>query len=315
MEIKDYQKGDENKILALFLEAFKKPMAMDYWRWRFADNPTKKIMIKLMWDNDVLAGHYAVSPLYMNVGGENVLSSLSMATMTHPNYAGRGIFSDLAENLYNEEANNKGLSSVWGYPNNNSHYAFIKNLKWVNLEQVPNFSLKIERLKKSSTELVKQTPSFQPNHVAAYKKSTSNFGVKVEKDVDYLNWRYIKNPSNKYQIFDYNEGDLSYYAVIKLYPLSNSAYEMDLVELCFPPNYELLLQLFNDILKYNGTISITKINSWIPLNHPLHIHMEKIGFVHDLPVTYSGVRVMNEKFNQMKNPVEWFYCMGDSDVY
>lgn len=101
MEIRDYKPGDEKQILKLFEYSFGKKLPEEYWHWRFIDNPQKQIMIKLMWDKEILAGHYAVSPIEMIVHGEKILTALSMTTMTHPDYIGKGIFTQLAK-LYIE---------------------------------------------------------------------------------------------------------------------------------------------------------------------------------------------------------------------
>ena len=128
MEIKAYKLGDELKIIELFEQSFGKKMSLEYWKWRFSDNPfTSNIFIDLMWDNDLLVGHYAVSPVEMILEDKKILTALSMTTMTHPQYGGKGIFSKLAENLY-KRLTEEGYTMVWGFPNNNSHYGFNKNL-------------------------------------------------------------------------------------------------------------------------------------------------------------------------------------------
>ena len=127
MEIRGYQAGDEEKIYELFKMAFKKEIVPDFWKWRFLDNPFhKEPFIDLMWDGDTLAGHYAVSPIGMKVNGESVLTALSMTTMTNPNYGGQGIFPKLADSIY-KKLTDVNVQYVWGFPNMNSHYSFIKN--------------------------------------------------------------------------------------------------------------------------------------------------------------------------------------------
>ncbi len=49
-----------------------------------------------MWDDSVLAGHYAVSPVKMKFEYEVKINALSMTTMNHPEFGVRGVFSDLA---------------------------------------------------------------------------------------------------------------------------------------------------------------------------------------------------------------------------
>lgn len=317
MDIKDYIPGDEIKILELFELSFKKKLSIDYWNWRFLNNPEHKLMIKLMWDKEELVGHYAVSPVQLLVAEETILTALSMTTMTHPEYAGKGIFTDLAEALYLQEQERNGLKAVWGFPNANSHYGFIKNLKWKNLEQIPTFTLECSKLKPSSFPEIRIANQFTEQHVNTQKKGATPFSIQVKKSVEYLNWRYIQNPINTYDVFEASlDGDL-FYAVTKVFPsfVDKNKFEVDLLELAFPANYELLLQLLNAIKAFYKSKDVVRMNVWIPLNDPKHIQLEKIGFNNSLPITYSGIRILDSAYSQLEKNHNWNYSMGDSDVY
>ncbi|MBN8696426.1 MAG: GNAT family N-acetyltransferase [Bacteroidetes bacterium] len=317
MEIKDYKSGDEVAILELFQLSFGRQLSLDFWKWRFLSNPVKKLMIKLMWDKDKLVGHYAVSPVTLSIGQENILSALSMTTMTHPEYAGRGIFKDLAEALYNQEANTSNLKAVWGFPNANSHYGFIKNLKWKNLEQIPTFTLDCAKLKSIDFSSIKVVGEFGNEHVVSQIKSYSSDSIKVNKSLEYLNWRYLQNPVNKYDIFEVTLGSETYFAVAKVFSsfIDKNKYEVDLLELSFPADHDLLLQLLNAIKVYYASNNICRINLWLSLHDDKHILLEKIGFANMLPITYSGIRILDDKLESLATAANWSYSMGDSDVY
>jgi len=317
MEITNYKEGDEVHILKLFQSAFKSPLSQAYWKWRFIENPENAIMIKLIWDDTILAGHYAVSPLKLNVDGEVILTALSMTTMTHPNYAGRGLFTELAKKLYQDESQQNGLKAVWGFPNNNSHYAFIKNLKWKNLEQIPTFSIDVDKIKKTELSNISVGTTFNNKHISAQLKISDCFKIKAEKSIAYLTWRYLKNPINKYHIFELKNNDTSYYAVTKIFAsfVQKNRFEIDIVELIFPDDLELLLDLMNVIKNYYNNFDLLKINLWLPLNSDKHLLLEKIGFINTSPITYLGVHVLDSDYKKLEEPKEWFYSMGDSDTY
>jgi hypothetical protein len=317
MEIRDYKTGDDAAILGLFKASFKKELLYEYWKWRFPDNLERKIMIKLMWEGDQLVGHYAVSPVKMNVDGEVVLTALSMTTMTHPDFGGRGIFTDLAEALYNDEGEKSNLKAVWGFPNSNSHYGFIKNLKWLNLEQVPTFSVLTDKIKKAGTSNIGIVSGFNSGHVKTQQKLLSNYHVKAERSAEYLTWRYLKNPINKYAVFELKQGEELYYAVTKLFPsfTAKDQFEIDILELMFPADHNVLLDLMNAIKEHYGNHRLLQINTWVPLNDEKHLPLEKIGFINTLPITYSGIRILDKKYNRLAESNRWFYSMGDSDIY
>lgn len=317
MEIRDYIKGDEEKILELFHSTFGKLMSKEYWKWRFLDNPEDKIMIKLMWDNEILAGHYALSPIKLNCKGTAISTALSMTTMTHPDYAGRGIFTELAEALYNDEAKNSGLKAVWGFPNNNSHYGFVKNLKWVNLEQIPTFSIDVKKIKECDFSDIFNVSKFDNNHISIQKIVTRDYKVKVEKSIDYLTWRYLKNPVNNYEIFEMQSVDISCYAVTKVFTsfVDKNKFEVDIVELVFFDDFDSLYKLMFAIKSHFKHLDLIKINTWLPLSDSKHALLEKMGFVNSLPITYSGIRILDTDYNHLEDSKDWLYSMGDSDVY
>lgn len=317
MEIRNYQQGDEKCILNLFKLVFKKDMPENFWKWRFLENPTGYKMIKLMWDNDTLAGHYAVSPVCCLVNDEMVLTALSMTTMTHPDYTGRGIFKELAEVLYNDEFNKNSLVAIWGYPNTNSHYGFIKNLKWVDIEQIPSFSITPSKIKKTDNNNIGIVEVFNENHYNAFLEITDNYKVRVNRTPEYLNWRYNHNPVNNYSVFEYADDCKVFYAVAKVFPSfsEKGKFEIDILELMFPPDLDLITNLFNKIIDYFANYDILKINCWLPLQDKKHILMEKMGFENQSPITYSGARIMDERLSFMSESKNWFYCMADSDIY
>lgn len=317
MEIKDYIKDDEIKILELFHLTFGKPLSEPYWKWRFIDNPENKIMIKLMWDNETLAGHYAVSPVKINVKGDTILTALSMATMTHPKFTGKGIFTELAETLYREESKKNDLKAAWGFPNNNSHYGFIKKLNWIDLEQIPTFSIGVEKIKKTNFSEIKLVTSFDENHIKTQQKLPPANKIKVEKSIEYLTWRYIKNPINHYTIFEFKDNANTYFAVTKVFSSfsDKDKFEVDILELNFPNDYDSLLQLMNAIFNHYKDYDLLKINTWLSVNDSKHLQLEKIGFLNISPITYLGIRILDEKYKQLEESKSWLYSMGDSDIY
>ncbi len=318
MNITTYTRGDEIKIISLFKEVFGRDMNLAFWEWRFLENPINKIMIRLMWDGQKLVGHYAVSPVMLSIGNNIALTGLSMTTMTHPDYNGKGIFTNLAEELYQSEYKQNDLQAVWGFPNNNSHAGFIKNLRWVNLPVIPTFSLETNRIMRHppKSEEIKIIELFTIGHESAYSLITSPYCVKTHKTVDYLNWRYFKNPYFKYTVFEFKHENNFFFSVVKLYATSNFENEIDIVEFIFPDNKEAIHDLIHHILAFYSEHKIVKVNIWLPLNDLRHLTLEKIGFKNDLPITYMGVRAFSPQFSEYLGKCgNWFFSMGDSDVF
>lgn len=316
MEIRPYAESDIGKILELFQLVFKKEMPFAYWKWRFLNNPVAQPMIWLMWENDVLIGHYAVSPLQLRIDNNVNLAALSMTTMTHPSYEGRGIFTKLANKLYEEEFNQSNLEIVYGFPNRYSHRGFINQLHWEDIAEIPTLSLltKDFRFGKIKTSyIIEEVSYFSTHHSETYTTILENYDIKVERSATYLNWRYFDNPISKYRVFELSHQGMSYYIVakeFKSFEFPNET-EIDLIEVIIPNDFMVLTAFMTKILSvYPTTI---RINLWMPLKDKKHIEFEKMGFTNKEPITYLGYKI-NSSTLSLANK-NWFYQMGDSDVY
>lgn len=314
MEIRKYQLGDEHKILELFKLAFNKEMSLDYWRWRFQSNPfSKDLMIHLMWENDKLIGHYAVSPVDMEIDGKVCNTALSMTTMTHPEYNGRGIFTQLSTSLYDELKNEHGFAMVWGFPNNNSHYAFIKNLQWKNVATIPMLSLKKSALKGSAENINFEIhESF--DDILSGKLNCSTKSVKINKTTNFLNWRYIQNPSAVYKIISTeNKSGIIVYKVISSFS-DPSKSEIDIMELRFNESSETLATLLQAIIS-NEANEIIQFNIWDSIFSNNYLLLKKIGFIPQAPITYLGFYNLASKTLSPERYDNWDINFGYSDVF
>lgn len=313
MEIKKYKSGDEIAILELFKLAFNKEMSLEYWNWRFKSNPfSNETLIHLMWEDDLLVGHYAVSPVEMIVNGEVKKTALSMTTMTHPDYNGRGIFTQLSTSLYNELRDELKFTMVWGFPNNNSHYAFIKNLKWKNIATVPLLCLKTLNFNFIESEIyftqhAKFTESLSQN------LSSVNKDIKINKTSKFLNWRYIDNPSANYKIVsNKDESAIIVYKIIPSFSNTNK-FEIDIMEVQFNNNPNLLKELISYIIKLENEIE--KINLWISIFSDDYLHFKKLGFVSHMPITYLGNLNFTSENECLNEYEKWDINFGYSDVF
>ncbi|RPA68081.1 GNAT family N-acetyltransferase [Cyclobacteriaceae bacterium YHN15] len=319
MEIRPYHNGDETAILELFNASFGRPLNKTFWDWRYKQNPfIEDTLAHLMWDGKNLVGHYAVCPIEMIIDNQPSLTALSMTTMTHPKYAGKGIFKILAESLYQEMEKNDGISMVWGFPNLNSHYGFIKNLSWNDISTIP--TLKLDKGNFGLYPLTKfiQHRTFDLGKSEKIKSNVSG-SVFVNKSEDYLIWRYLKNPTNTYQIIS-SENYPEQFVVIKIFnSFETPGYqEVDILEHGYDNDNEVFHLLIGSILAYcqHNDINLKCINTWLNIADKRHLMFERNRFSFDSPITILGQRKLNPLLSDMvfdyKN---WSITMGDSDVY
>lgn len=317
MEVRSFKEGDELKIFKLFELTFGRPMNPKYWYWRFQNNPAGKHMIKLMWSDDKLVGHYAVSPVKMEIGVEEVLGSLSMTTMTHPEYGRRGVFGSLAESLYEDLEGDKKVQAIWGFPNNNSHYGFIKKMKWVDLGVVNHLIKDASSTEAKESKNIQTSEVFTEEHGDIMNSVTKNFKVKVKRDAKYLQWRFTENPNVEYFTFNFIENSLiKAFLVVKQYPSEKiGVNNIFIVENGIPLEHSELLPEFLSHIKKYFKEPIETFNIWLSLFDKRHILLERNSFFIGGKPTYIGVRAQNNNQKIIRDFRNWYFSYSDSDVY
>lgn len=313
MEIKNYKKTDEKYILELFKNSFGKSMSLEYWKWRFLQNPfDESTYISLMWDKQKLVGHYAVSPVQMVFEGKLKKTCLSMTTMTHRDYFGRGIFSKLSENLY-AKLKSEGFEMVWGFPNNNSHYGFKKNLSWKDINIIPMMNISKQKIDKLKTKVAYlKNPII--GDVIEKSLNLDSSRIRINKTKAYLNWRYINNPNTDYKIISLKENIDSVVIYKKISSFSKiNTFEIDIMELYFCNDLDILKKLIYAIY-IEEKEDVCQFNLWKNIYDYNQIFFERIGFIYSQPLTYLGYRSFTNDLlpENMKN---WDISLGYSDVY
>jgi hypothetical protein len=318
MEIRDYKNGDEHQIKELFEFVFKQKYSLDLWTWRFLNNPAGQKKIKLMWEDDLLIGQYAVSPVNIEINGQLFNSALSLGTMTHPNFEGKGVFKNLAKALYSDLQKN-GCIGVWGFPNNNSHGGFINSLAWKNLGVQHSLEIKTNKLSSNDKILNNfnefKIEKFELQHEEFINNLVDkNSIIRVAKSKDYLNWRYTEKPEvNYYKYYGEVEGN-KFLVVCKVYFNNQSSTNyLNILEL-HVENYSIINSLLANIVSNIG-VEILNINIWKSLYSAEHLKLERIGFVLSNPQTYAGILPLTENVEILTDFRNWNLNMGDSDVF
>lgn len=93
-------------------------------KW-YVDNPMGEVISFNAFFGDEMVAHYACIPYKMMIKGVEALGLLDMATVTHPDHRGKGLFKKLAQATY-EYAKDHGFQFVLGVANGNSYPGYMK---------------------------------------------------------------------------------------------------------------------------------------------------------------------------------------------
>ncbi len=209
----------------------------DYLRWQYLDNPAgKAIVVVARSQKDELAGQYVVIPTEFRIHGELQKGSVSLNTLTHPDYRGQGLFTKMANETY-AVCEREGLHLTLGFPNKNSYPGFVRKLQFRHIGNAavmfrPLGIFSLAGSLPAMNKAAKYAPSdmdgapvanfflhsgaldispldFQ-DEWAAYDELVNTVELPrytVHKSAAFCSWRFQKVPTRRYQSFQARDRD------------------------------------------------------------------------------------------------------------
>ncbi len=102
--VRPYRQGDEEEIIQLLITVFKgwphfdlSCSSLDYWRWKYEENPLKKTLIAVSEIDNRIIGCTHSTPQHIKIGSKSLLCFQSMDTAVHPDFRRMGLFNKMDE--------------------------------------------------------------------------------------------------------------------------------------------------------------------------------------------------------------------------
>lgn len=338
----------EKNTLKLYIECFENSgnsKRAENIEWQFLLNPKQNQFVDIAIDESKqkTAAIYALFPVDFKLGNSIQIGTQSLDTITDIDYRGKGLFIKLAEDVY-KKASKAGVSLVYGFPNGNSIYGFKKKLEWEVLDPVPflikplktrYFSNKISFLKflpninlsfnvfsVSKDFIVKESLSFPVEVNDLWQSFSKNIKVAVNRDKEYLDWRYIKKPNEDYKIvhcYDNSEKFLGFIIFcVKDKHEGRVAYIMELIYDLEHP--KAVSQLLNYAIKEIKKENADLILAWC-FDHSPNYKTFKTSYFFKLPEKlrpielHFGAKAFDAKLKDIiYNRKNWYLSYSDSDT-
>jgi len=211
---------------------------------------------------DGAAALYTAFPVQFLVHGQTYSAVQSFDTLTLEEFRGQGLFTKLANNLY-ESVETKGIDLVFGIPNGSSVKGFSKHLKWTFIDPLPMLArpiglryllvrAKMRTPRLSDFRLTTQDSCIEevgscPDDIDdLFSRVGSSEYVGVVRNKEYLDWR-LKRPGATYRLFTYRSstGEL----------LAFGAYELVLKHGC---SLGYVMELMNDLSQPHASWSLLR---------------------------------------------------------
>ena len=129
----------KNKIISLYNQVFEKNSDINYWDWRFGENPFGKLIIRFLLENNDIASSYIVHPINIEINNKIESGLFSMWTVTSPMFQKKGLSTLLANEVY-KMGDGK---FVIAFSNENSHHMFVKKLGFKSLGTMKEMVLEL----------------------------------------------------------------------------------------------------------------------------------------------------------------------------
>jgi GNAT acetyltransferase-like protein len=246
------------------------------------------------------------------VAGRAVPAALSMTTMTHPDYRGRGLFPQLGQRLYARLVE-AGVTLVYGFPNASSHRGFVGQLGWRDIYEVPTLRLPLAAARgiDAPPTVVRAVARPDARFDRLWERMRGRFSVWSCRDARHLAWRLSECPTGTYVIAAWQEGEeIRGYAAVKRYQQES----LDLVDLMAEDD-TVARGLIGWTLSEARKASLPAIATWCSPHAPWRLVLEGAGFGVGAPVTFMGTRVFARSASIAEASRAWGFSMLDSDVY
>lgn len=352
--MREYTRGDEEGILQLWKETWPQVEVnqeswLKRWYWMYRDNPYGFGKIWLAEYKNKIVGHYALIPRLIKVGSQVIGGALSLQTMTHPDYRRLKIFEKLANRAYDEACKNNILV-ILGFPNQYSYPGLINRLRWFEVAGMNGVAKVInwEKFLKTKTDhrlliyLGKFSGTFVDKvfyrqrkkpaeknlniiRIHSFDKRINEFWQIVSKkhkiitvrSKEYLNWRYVSNPTVDYQIYLAEKtGQICGYLVLrssKLMALKKFTI-VDLLSSSVSVSRHLISKALDHCYDENADI----ITCTLIANKLYFKAFRMNGFItlpyikHNRFCVYSRLSDQDSRFLKIKE--NWHVIPGDSDT-
>lgn len=242
--VREYREGDEQQILPMFHRSFYVERSLARWGWEYRENPYGTLKISEAFTGDgKLVAHYAGYPVRFHVeipevkGGEpRKLPALQIGdTMTDPafRHVGRGPTSLLGRTVRHYYARfcEGQVAFNFGFNTGNIQRFSMSFVGARRLEDLPFHVLDLEKrplappnriLSWFESYRVERITHFDERWDDFFRRVSGFYGLLVERDARYLEWRYARCPDPEsfiyavscwgrlvgWSVFRYKEGRL-----------------------------------------------------------------------------------------------------------
>ncbi|SHI09162.1 GNAT family N-acetyltransferase [Sporanaerobacter acetigenes] len=313
-EIRPYRVGDEEQIVNLFNEVFKKDRKVNYWHWQFLESPYGQTAMALADEDGKIIGQCTLMPSKMQVGDREILGGQSIDAMVHKDFRRMGYYENLAFYSY-DLGIEMGIKFRYGFPSKEALQGILEKLGGKLVCDIPLYMdvYRLDRLaahflKSKGLSIVLTAPikffiwlfkgkkvksnekyefeeikNFDHRFDELWSRVSENYGTMTTRESSFLNWRISNHPNISYKTFAATRnGELKGYIVVKdeeklvrgKYPLKIGSI-VDIIG----EDEDSYIALYERAKEYFKSIKIDFVLCWILDGMYREETLKKLGFM------------------------------------
>lgn len=343
-------RNDLDGVIRLYSAVFGRDKAARLrknWKWYNRENPAKKSYDPRSWvieNKGKIVGHISVNPGIMMCDGRKAYFAWGGNLMADPTHRGKGIGKEMVRK-WKDEANiclalgvgdvAYGIESSMGWFNVDAAGSLIKPLNTGRFLQfifrfrsaakmafIVDIILNIFFRSRRASDgfMIKRISSFGKEYDLLWKELSKEFPISSIRNSEHLNWKYTKNPSRDFEIFEVRDktGVLAGYFVASKVSSDNFDWCRVVDIAVSPKDKEAIQSMISFIISHSKSQGCDGIQAYGM--HDLHRKMfRKNGFIHMRPMDQRFIVKVDDPgeygkdmrfFRDEKN---WFVTAGDSD--
>lgn len=321
-------------------------ISSDYLTWQYNQNPSGFPLYSLAYHGDQIIGQYLVIPIRYRYQESFYPGTLSLNTLTHPDFQGKGLFTKMASSTYALCASSS-IDFTIGFPNPLSYGGFIKKLGFREIgscnllvKPIRPFHVFLDFMKQkkvkhggdiafSWTNVVKGNvvlSNFDLNEREQYEifwNAVEKPKIMTDKDFEFIRWRYFEIPGRKYHVIQSKrEGKITSICILRIEKvlMTNTAVIMDFFAL--NSHLEDGKLLLNNILKELKKQKINLVSILEPSDVTMLKVLKRNRFMkvpqrmlpQPIPVIFRS-HTNEGNIEKLQDFSKWSFSFGDYDIF
>jgi len=333
--VRPFQTGDEAGLLSLFNEVFAgddpnyQPRTAEQWKWEFVDNPAGTQVVVGQEPGGRLIAQYACLPARVHLAGEDVCCGQGIDSVVHKDYRRglkkEGAFLKVARYYFEHYGKPEVNSFGYGFPNEKAFRIGVRMLDYVPIaapvsavyRNLFNHQHDDDVSAGACAEgVIVPLERFDARMDALWGRLRPSLLMAIQRTSTYLNWRYTDCPGIDYQSFGLIDGTGELRAALVTRANWMGPPILALTEiLADGHDRPAVARLLAHAVKLARESGQPRIESWIPPTNSLYDLMLGQGFsAEDSPANLC-IKIYDPKIDPDWVRANWFYTIGDSDVF